>query len=113
LSAPYLNYSSEPYLSFSLAPVSQADSKGCAIHIAILVFNIEPAKKIAFAITEFAMLYSVDCIVFEYLDFRGMKAVGNKKQNLQMWRKNGIQNMVEHSAHRCGIPFCLNCRVFV
>lgn len=71
--------------------------------------NNELAKKIASAITEFAVLYSVDCIVFEHLDFSGKKAKGNKKQRLQMWRKNGIQDMVEHKAHRCGIRISRIC----
>lgn len=65
--------------------------------------NDELAKKISSAIVEFAVLYSVDCIVFEYLDFRGRKAKGNKAQRLHMWRKNGIQQYVEHKAHRNGI----------
>ena len=71
--------------------------------------NNELAKKIASAITEFAVLYSVDCIVFEHLDFRGKKAKGSKKQKLQLWRKNGIQDMVEHKAHRCGIRISRIC----
>lgn len=71
--------------------------------------NDELAKKIASTITEFAVLYSVDCIVFEHLDFRGKKAKGSKKQRLQMWRKNGIQDMVEHKAHRCGIRISRIC----
>lgn len=65
--------------------------------------NDELAKKISSAIVEFAVLYSVDCIVFEYIDFRGRKAKGSKAQRLHMWRKNGIQQYVEHKAHRCGI----------
>lgn len=65
--------------------------------------NDELAKKIASVITEFAVVNFADCIVFEHLDFRGKKAKGSKKQKLQMWRKNGIQDMVEHKAHRCGI----------
>lgn len=71
--------------------------------------NDELAKKIASAITDFAVLYSVDCIVFEYLDFRGRKAKGNKAQRLHMWRKNGIQQYVEHKAHRCGIHISRIC----
>lgn len=71
--------------------------------------NDELAKKISLAITEFAVLYSVDCIVFEHLDFRGKKAKGSKKQKLQMWRKNGIQDMVEHKVHRCGIRISRIC----
>ena len=65
--------------------------------------NIELARHIASAITDFAVLYSVDCIVFEHLDFRGKKCKGGKKQRLSLWRKNTIQNTVEHKAHRCGI----------
>ena len=65
--------------------------------------NDDLAKKIASAITDFAVLYSVDCVVFEYLNFRGRKAKGSKAQRLHMWRKNGIQQYVEHKAHRCGI----------
>lgn len=65
--------------------------------------NDELAKKISSAVVEFAVLYSVDCIVFEHLDFRGRKAKGSKAQRLHMWRKNGIQQYVEHKAHRCGI----------
>lgn len=71
--------------------------------------NDELAKKISLAITEFAVLYSVDCIVFEHLDFRGKKAKGSKKQKLQMWRKNSIQDMVEHKVHRCGIRISRIC----
>ena len=71
--------------------------------------NDELAKKISSAIVDFAVLHSVDCIVFEYLDFRGRKAKGNKAQRLHMWRKNGIQQYVEHKAHRCGIHISRIC----
>lgn len=71
--------------------------------------NDELAKKISSAIIDFAVLYSVDCIVFEYLDFRGRKAKGSKAQRLHMWRKNGIQQYVEHKAHRCGIHISRIC----
>lgn len=71
--------------------------------------NDELAKKIAAAITDFAVLYSVDCIVFERLDFRGKKAKGSKAQKIGMWRKNGIQQYVEHKAHRCGIRISRIC----
>lgn len=54
------------------------------------------------AILSFATKYNVDVIVFEYLDMKGKKS-GSKKQKLHMWRRNGIQSVVEHKAHRCGI----------
>ena len=65
--------------------------------------NDELAKKIAAAITDFAVLYSADCIVFEYLNFQGRKIRGSKAYQIHMWRKNGIQAMVTQKAHRYGI----------
>ena len=63
--------------------------------------NMELSKKIAARITSFAAEYYADVIVFEYLDMKGKKQ-GTKKQKLHMWRKNDIQNLVEHKAHRIG-----------
>ena len=71
--------------------------------------NDELAKKIASAITDFAVENHCDVIVFEYLDFKGKRGKGSKKQRLHMWRKNGIQKMVEHRAHRNGIRISRVC----
>lgn len=70
--------------------------------------NDELSKKIASAIVEYAVLYSVDVIVFEHLDFKGKKA-SSKRQKIQMWRKNGIQHIAERKAHRCGIRISRIC----
>lgn len=64
--------------------------------------NEELARKIAGTITDTAIKYDCDVIVFEYLDTKGRKQ-GSKKQKLHMWKKNTIQNIVEHKAHRNGI----------
>lgn len=64
--------------------------------------NEELARKIAGAITNTAIKYNCDVIVFEHLDIKGKKQ-GSKKQKLHMWKKNTIQNIVEHKAHRNGI----------
>ena len=64
--------------------------------------NEELAKRIANAITDTAIKYNCDVIVFEHLDTNGKKH-GSKKQILQMWKKNTIQKIVEHKAHRNGI----------
>lgn len=64
--------------------------------------NEELARKIANAITDTAIKYNCDVIVFEYLDIKSKKR-GSKKQKLHMWKKNTIQNIVEHKAHRNGI----------
>ncbi|MCR4927436.1 MAG: transposase [Lachnospiraceae bacterium] len=49
-----------------------------------------------------------DVIVFEHLDTSGRKR-GKSKQKLHMWRKNTIQRIVEHKAHRCGIRISRIC----
>lgn len=64
--------------------------------------NDELASKIAKAIVEKAILYDVDVIVFEHLDTKGKKR-GKSKQKLYMWKKNTVQRIVEHKAHRNGI----------
>lgn len=64
--------------------------------------NEELAKKIANAIIDIAIKYNCDVIVFEYLDIKGKKK-GSKKQKLQMWKKNTIQKITEHKAHKNGI----------
>ena len=64
--------------------------------------NREHAIQVAAAIFDFAKNNNVDTIVFEHLDFKG-KIKGSKKQRLHMWRKNDIQALVEHRAHRNGM----------
>lgn len=64
--------------------------------------NEELARKIANAITDTAIKYDCDVIVFEYLNIKGKKK-GSKKQKLQMWKKNTIQKITEHKAHKSGI----------
>lgn len=64
--------------------------------------NDELARKVAKAITDYAVEQNADVIVFEHLDTKGKKK-GSKKQKLQMWKKNTIQNIVENKAHKNGI----------
>ena len=70
--------------------------------------NEELARKIASAIKDVAIKYNCDVIVFEYLDMKGKKR-GSKKQKLQMWKKNTIQRIVEHKAHKNGIRISRVC----
>lgn len=70
--------------------------------------NDELAMHVANAILELALEYQVDVIVFEHLNIRGKKR-GSKKQKLQMWKKNTIQNIVEHKAHRHGMRISRVC----
>ena len=70
--------------------------------------NEELSKKIAGSIISFADENNTDVIVFEYLNMKGKKS-GPKKQRLHMWRKNDIQNLVIHKAHRIGIRISRVC----
>lgn len=70
--------------------------------------NEELSKKVAASIISFATEYRTDVIVFEYLSIKGKKS-GSKKQKLHMWRKNDIQDLVEHKAHRIGIRISRVC----
>ena len=64
--------------------------------------NDELARKIAKAITDYALEMQTDIIVFEHLDIKGKKK-GSQKQKLTMWKKTTIQKNVENKAHRKGI----------
>lgn len=70
--------------------------------------NDELSKKIAREIVSFAEGHYADVIVFEHLDIKGKKH-GPKKQRLSLWRRNGIQTLVEHKAHRHGIHISRVC----
>lgn len=70
--------------------------------------NTDISRKAAKAIIDFAVLYSVDAIVFEFLDTNGKKR-GRGKQKLALWRKQEIQKIVEHHAHICGMRISRIC----
>lgn len=70
--------------------------------------NREISRKTAKAILEFAVLYNVDVIVLEHLDSNGKKR-GRKKQRLALWRKQEIQRIVEHNAHKNGMRISRIC----
>lgn len=64
--------------------------------------NNELASKIANKIVSIAVEYQCDVIVFEHIDVSG-KIKGKSKQKLHLWKKNTIQRIVKHKAHRNGI----------
>ena len=70
--------------------------------------NDELSRKVAKAIVDYTVEQNVDIIVFEHLDTKGKKK-GSKKQKLQMWQKNTIQNIVENKAHKNGIRISKIC----
>ena len=64
--------------------------------------NHDIAVKTAKYITDVAVLYNADVIVFEHLDRNG-KIHGSKKQKLKMWRSQEVQAIVTNKAHRMGM----------
>lgn len=70
--------------------------------------NDELASKVANAVTDYGLEMQVDTIVFEHLDTKGKKK-GGKKQRLTMWKKNTIQRIVEHKAHKHGMRISRIC----
>lgn len=70
--------------------------------------NDELARHVANAISELALEYQVNVIVFEHLNMQGKKR-GANKQKLHMWKKNMIQQLVLHKAHRHGIRISRVC----
>lgn len=64
--------------------------------------NDDIAVKTTHFIMEQAIIYDVDCIVFEHLDL-GKKKRGSRKQKLALWKARYVQNMVTHRAHVNGI----------
>ena len=70
--------------------------------------NKEAADRTGAAIAAFAKETGADVIVFEHLDING-KIRGSKKQKLALWKKQGIQKICEHQAHRMGIRISRIC----
>ena len=70
--------------------------------------NDELSVKIATAIVNYAISMNADTVVFEHLDMK-TKVRGKSKQKLHLWRKNGIQEIATHKAHRSGIRISRVC----
>ena len=70
--------------------------------------NKELARKISSAITEYAGQNHADVIAFEHLEMSGKRS-GKRKQRLHLWKKQEIQNLCEHQAHRKGIRISRIC----
>lgn len=70
--------------------------------------NTDISRKTAKEIIDFAVLYNVNVIVFEFLDTQGKKS-GRSKQKLTLWRKKEIQRIVEQRAHILGMRISRIC----
>ena len=108
LAREFVNFASDKdYLYHTLNKIKKVQQRYGSNNVTKLwryakFHNEELARKIAKQIVCVATKYQCDVIVFEYLDMKGKKR-GSKKQKLQMWKKNTIQHIVEHKAHKNGI----------
>lgn len=64
--------------------------------------NKQIASRTAQFITDIAVLYQVDTVVFERLDLNGKKR-GSKKQRLHLWKARDVQAIVADKVHRLGM----------
>lgn len=67
-------------------------------------FSIETTRKLM----EIAVLYDVDCLVFEHLDRNGKKH-GRYAERIHMWRARDVQKRLELQAHRQGMRISRVC----
>jgi IS605 OrfB family transposase len=108
LSREFVNFASDKdHLYHTLNKIKKVQQRYGSNNVSKLwryakFYNEELARKIAKQIVYLATKYQCDVIIFEYLDMKGKKR-GSKKQKLQMWKKNTIQRIVEHKAHKHGI----------
>ena len=80
----------------------QAGKKPHGIYRMVTAANEQLSIDTAKALIDTAILYNVDCIVFEHLD-RG-KAKGKQyRERIHMWRANDVQERMEVHAHRMGM----------
>ena len=63
--------------------------------------NRHIAELTARFISDIAMEYNADCVVFEALELKGKKR-GSKKQRLHLWRARSVQSIVTGKVHRFG-----------
>lgn len=87
----------------------QAGKKSRCVHRWVTEANRQLSISTAKALMEIAVLYNVDCIVFEHLDHSGKKGSGRYKERIHMWRAADVQKRVETQAHRHGMRISRVC----
>lgn len=87
----------------------QAGKKSRCVYRWVTEANRQLSIQTAKALIDLAVLYNVDCIVFEHLDSKG-KIRGRKyRERIHLWRKNDVQKRVELQAHRLGMRISRVC----
>jgi len=87
----------------------QAGKRSKSIYRMVTAANRQLSIETSRKIMETAILYDVDCIVFEYLDSGKVKGGGRYKERIHMWRKRDVQKRTELQAHRHGMRISRVC----
>ena len=87
----------------------QAGKKPHAIYRMITEANRQLSIDTTKALMEIAVLYDVDCIVFEHLDRKGARKGRKFRERIHMWRANDVQKRIELQAHRNGMRISRIC----
>ena len=87
----------------------QAGKRSRCVYRWVTEANHQLSVKTAKALIDIAVLYNVDCIVFEYLDSKGRVHGRKYRERIHMWRKNDVQDRVELQAHRHGMRISRVC----
>lgn len=87
----------------------QAGKKSRCVYRWVTEANRQLSIKTAKALIEIAVLYNVDCIVFEHLDSKGRVKGKKYRERIHLWRKNDVQKRVELQAHRHGMRLSRVC----
>ena len=72
------------------------------------ILKLHKPLKQTMEICRSAVVWLLPVIVFEYLEMKGNHK-GKNKQKLHMWKKNRVQAVAEHQAHRAGIRISRIC----
>ena len=81
----------------------QAGKKPKSVYRMVTAANRALSIETCRRVMEKAVLYGVDCIVFEHLDRSGKIRGGKYRERIHMWRKRDVQKRVELQTHRNGM----------
>ena len=87
----------------------QAGKKSHCVYRWIRETNRQLSIQTTKSLMDVAVLYSVDCIVFEHLDSKWKIRGRRYRERIHLWRKNDVQHRVELQAHRMGMRLSRVC----
>ena len=87
----------------------QAGKKSRFIYRRVTDANRQLSMDTTQKLMETAVLYGVDCIVFEHLELGGKKHGGSYRERIHMWRARDVQKRMELQAHRHGMRISRIC----